>query len=232
MDGAGGDSIVKTVEEIKAAIEAAVPGAGIAVVHNGSPSGQHSLRIEPGCALEVATFLRDDAELALDFLSNLTGVDFLDKEVSERIKVTRPVTKTVDGLEQTVEETVEETRKHVEPGYLEAVYHLFSVAKKHGPVVLRMRTRNRSDEVELPSFTPIWRSAEFQEREVFDLYGIVFKGHPDLRRLLMWDEFKDHPMRRDYVEPDDYEYEPTPHDKVLARAQAHKAAAAAGEEKA
>jgi len=232
MDGAGGDSIVKTVEEIKAAIEAAVPGAGVTVVHNGSPSGQHSLRIEPEHAVEVATFLRDDAELALDFLSNVTGVDFLDKEVSEKIKVTRPVTKTVDGLEQTVEETVEETRKHVEPGYLEAVYHLFSVAKKHGPVVLRMRTRNRSDEVELPSFTPIWRSAEFQEREVFDLYGIVFKGHPDLRRLLMWDEFKDHPMRRDYVEPDDYEYEPTPHDKVLARAQAHKAAAAAGEEKA
>jgi len=231
MDGAGGDSIVKTVEEIKAAIEAAVPGAGVTVVHNGSPSGQHSLRIEPEHAVEVATFLRDDAELALDFLSNVTGVDFLDKEISEKIKVTRPVTKTVDGLEQTVEETVEETRKHVEPGYLEAVYHLFSVAKKHGPVVLRMRTRNRSDEVELPSFTPIWRSAEFQEREVFDLYGIVFKGHPDLRRLLMWDEFKDHPMRRDYVEPDDYEYEPTPHDKVLARAQAHKAAADAGEEK-
>jgi len=231
MDGAGGDSIVKTVEEIKAAIEAAVPGAGVTVVHNGSPSGQHSLRIEPEHAVEVATFLRDDAELALDFLSNVTGVDFLDKEISEKIKVTRPVTKTVDGLEQTVEETVEETRKHVEPGYLEAVYHLFSVAKKHGPVVLRMRTRNRSDEVELPSLTPIWRSAEFQEREVFDLYGIVFKGHPDLRRLLMWDEFKDHPMRRDYVEPDDYEYEPTPHDKVLARAQAHKAAAAAGEEK-
>jgi len=133
MDGAGGDSIVKTVEEIKAAIEAAVPGAGVTVVHNGSPSGQHSLRIEPEHAVEVATFLRDDAELALDFLSNVTGVDFLDKEISEKIKVTRPVTKTVDGLEQTVEETVEETRKHVEPGYLEAVYQLFSVAKKHGP---------------------------------------------------------------------------------------------------
>jgi NADH-quinone oxidoreductase subunit C len=74
----------------------------------------------------------------------------------------------------------------------------------------------------MPSLTPVWRSAEFQEREVFDLYGIVFKGHPDLRRILMWDEFKDHPMRRDYVEPDDYEYEPTPHDEVLARAKAHK----------
>ena len=56
------------------------------------------------------------------------------------------------------------------------------IAKKHGPVVLRMRTANRTDQVELPSFTPIWRSAEFQEREIFDLYGIVFTGHPDLRR--------------------------------------------------
>jgi NADH-quinone oxidoreductase subunit C len=128
----------------------------------------------------------------------------------------------MEGVEQMVEETVEETRKRLEPGYLEVVYHLFSVAKKHGPVVLRMRTGNRSDKVELPSFTPIWRSAEFQEREVFDLYGVVFKGHPDLRRILMWDGFKDHPMRRDYVEPDDFDYEPTAHDEVLARAKAHK----------
>ena len=122
-----------------------------------------------------------------------------------------------------MEETVEETRKRVEPGCLEAVYHLYSVEKKHGPVVIRMRTVNRTDQVELPSLTPIWRSAEFQEREIFDLYGIVFTGHPDLRRLLMWEEFKDHPMRRDYVEPDDFEYEPTAHDEVLERAAARKA---------
>ena len=222
---------MKSVEEIKAAIEAAVPGAGVKIIPNGSPSAQHSLLLDPRQALAVAGFLRDDPELSLDFLSNVTGVDYLDKEVSEKVKVTRPVTKTVDGVESTVEETVEETRKHVEPGYLEAVYHLYSMAKKHGPVVLRMHTANRSDQVELPSFTPIWRSAEFQEREVFDLFGIVFTGHPDLRRILMWDGFKDHPMRRDYVEPDDFEYEPTAHDDVLARAKAHQArqAAAASE---
>jgi NADH-quinone oxidoreductase subunit C len=98
------------------------------------------------------------------------------------------------------------------------------MSKKHGPVTLRMRTANRVDQVDLPSLTGIWRSAEFQEREVFDLYGVVFTGHPDLRRLLMWDGFKDHPMRRDYVEPDDFEYEPTAHDAVLARAAAHKGA--------
>ncbi|HEY1897764.1 MAG TPA: NADH-quinone oxidoreductase subunit C [Terracidiphilus sp.] len=213
---------MKSVEEIKAAIEAAVPDAGVKIIPNGSPSGQHSLLLNPVHAMEVARFLRDDAELALDFLSNVTGVDYLDKEIAEKVKVTRPVTKTVEGVEQTTEETVEETRKHTQPGYLEVVYHLYSMAKKHGPVVLRMRTANRSDQVELPSFTRVWRSAEFQEREIFDLFGVVFTAHPDLRRLLMWEGFKDHPMRRDYVEPDDFEYEPTAHDEVLARAKAHQ----------
>jgi NADH-quinone oxidoreductase subunit C len=213
---------MKTVEEIKAAIEAAVPGAGVEIVMNPSVSGQHSLRLAPSCAIDVAKFLRDDAELALDFLSNVTGIDWPDKEITEKVKVTRPVSKTVEGVEKTVEEVVEETRKRLEPGCLEAVYHLYSVAKKFGPVVLRMRTIDRTDQVELPSLTPIWRSAEFQEREVFDLYGIVFTGHPDLRRLLMWDAFKDHPMRRDYREPDDFEYEPTAHDDVLKRAQEHQ----------
>jgi NADH-quinone oxidoreductase subunit C len=218
---------LKTVEEIKAAIEAAVPGAGVEFVSNPSPSAQHSLRLAPECVVAVATFLRDDAELAFDFLSNVSGVDWPDKEVAEKVKVTRTVTKTVDGpdgqkIEQPAEETVEETRKHVERGCLEAVYHLYSIEKKHGPLVIRMRTANRTDQVELPSLTPVWRAAEFQEREVFDLYGIVFSGHPDLRRILMWPEFKDHPMRKDYVEPDDFEYEPTPHDEVLKRAQEHK----------
>ncbi|MGH9599084.1 MAG: NADH-quinone oxidoreductase subunit C, partial [Terracidiphilus sp.] len=213
---------LKTVEEIKAAIEAAVPGAVVEVVPNGSPSGQHSLRLAPDCAVEAAKFLRNDAELALDYLSNATGVDWPDKEIAEKVKVTHQVTKTVDGVEQTVQEAVEETRKRVEPGFLEVVYHLYSMGKKHGPVIVRMRTVNRTDAVELPSLTPIWRSVEFQEREIFDLYGVVFAGHPDLRRILMWEGFKDHPMRKDYVEPDDFEYEPTPHDEVLKRAEAHK----------
>ena len=216
---------MKTVEEIKAAIEAAVPGAQLEIVLNGSPSAEHSLLLDSAHAFAVARFLRDDAELKLDFLSNVTGVDWLDKETTEKVKVTRPVEKEVDGVKTTVEESVEETKKTFTPGYLEAVYHLYSMEKKHGPVIVRMRTTNRSDKTDLPSLTPIWRAAEFQEREVFDLYGIIFTGHPDLRRILMWDELKDFPMRIRYVEPDDYEYEPTPHDEVLKRAQAHQAAA-------
>ena len=224
---------MKSVEEIKAVIEAAVPGAGVEIVPNPGPSGQHSLLLKHEHAVEVAKFLRDDAELELNFLSNVTGVDWPDKEITEKVKVTRQVTKVVEGVEHTVDETVDEVRKHVEPGYLEAVYHLFSMTKKHGPLVLRMRTGNRTDQVEMPSMTPVWRSAEFQEREAFDLFGIVFQGHPDLRRILMWEGFKDHPMRKDYVEPDDFEYEPTAHDEVLKRAEAHRAAvaAAAGQQK-
>lgn len=220
---------MRSVEEIKSAIEAAVPGAGVEVLLNPGPAAQHSLVIKRECAVAVAHFLRDDRELAFDFCSNVTGVDWLDKEIVEKVKVKKMVTKTVDGpdgkVEQQVEELVDETRKHVQPGYLEAVYHLYSVEKKHGPLVIRVRTANRTD-VEIPSLTPIWRGAEFQEREVFDLYGIVFTGHPDLRRILMWDAFKDYPMRKDYVEPDDFEYEPTAHDAVLKRAQEHRAKAA------
>ena len=94
--------------------------------------------------------------------------------------------KLVDG----VEKEVEETTGGIFPGYLEAVYHLYSMTQKHGPVIIRLRTNDRAEGARLPSLTPIWRSAEFQEREIFDLYGIRFDGHPDLRRILMWDEFQ------------------------------------------
>jgi len=206
---------METLEQIKTRIESAVPGAKIDIVQNGSPSQQHSLLIDDERAVQVARFLRDDSELRLDFCSNVTGVDWLDRTIKKTVKVKQ----VVDGVEKEVDQTTEETI----PGYLEAVYHLYSIARKHGPVIIRMRTIDRTTERRLPSLTPIWRSAEFQEREIYDLYGILFEGHPDLRRILMWDEFEDYPMRKDYREPDDYEYEPTPHDDVLEKAKRHYA---------
>jgi NADH-quinone oxidoreductase subunit C len=186
-----------SAERVKAAIEAAVEGCRVEILQNGSPSAQHSLILDNEHAVKAARFLRDDAELRLDFCSNVTGVDWLDAEVSEKAKTK----KLVDGAET----EVEEVKKTTVPGRLEAVYHLFSMEKKHGPVILRLRTGNRTDDTRLPSLTPVWRSAEFQEREIFDLYGVVFEGHPDLRRLLMWEEFADYPMRKDYVQPPDDE---------------------------
>jgi NADH-quinone oxidoreductase subunit C len=86
-------------------------------------------------------------------------------------------------------------------GYLEAVYHLYSMALGHGPLIIRMRTGNRTDQVTVPSLTPVWRSCEFQEREIFDLFGIQFEEHPDMRRILMWENYADHPMRKDFANP-------------------------------
>ena len=199
------------LEATKSELEARVPGCRLEVITNPSPSGQHSLLVDAEHALAVAKCLRSSA--GFDYCSNVTGIDWPDKETSEKVKVK----KNVDG----VETEVDEVRKTTIPGYLEVVYHLFSMGEKIGPLPLRMRTQDRAAGVHLPSLTPVWRSAELQEREIFDLFGVIFDGHPDLRRLLMWDEFVDHPMRRDYVNPDDYEYEPTAHDEVLHRANQH-----------
>ena len=206
---------METLEQIKTRIEQAVAGARIEIVPNPGPANQPSLYIDNEHARAVVTFLRDDPALLLDYCSNVTGVDWLDRKV----KKTTKVKKVVEGVEKEVDETTEESV----PGYLEAVYHLYSMAHKHGPVILRLRTRDRLENTQLPSLTPIYRSAEFQEREIFDLYGVQFDRHPDQRRILMWDEFVDFPMRKDYREPDDYEYEPTPHDDVLERAKQHYA---------
>ena len=204
---------MESLEQIKVRAEAAVPGAKIDIVANPGPSQQSSLLIDNEHAIAVAKLLRDDPALRFDFCSNVTGVDWLDRTVKKPVKVK----KVVDGVEKDVDETTEEKI----PGYLEAVYHLYSMTHKHGPVIIRMRTADRADGARLSSLTPIYRSAEFQEREIFDLYGVRFDGHPDLRRILMWDEFVDYPMRKDYREPDDYEYEPTPHDDVLEKAKQH-----------
>jgi NADH-quinone oxidoreductase subunit C len=207
---------VESLEQIKARADAAVPEARIDIVPNPGAANQPSLLIDNEHASAVARFLRDDPALRFDFCSNATGVDWLDRTVKKTVKVKA----IVEGVEKEIDQTTEESF----PGYLEAVYHLYSMTHKHGPVIIRMRTKDRASGARLPSLTPVYRSAEFQEREIFDLYGIRFDGHPDLRRILMWDEFTDFPMRKDYREPDDYEYEPTPHDDVLEKAKQHHGA--------
>jgi NADH-quinone oxidoreductase subunit C len=204
---------VETPEQIKTRLEAAVPGAKVEILPNDCPAGERSLLVDSEHALALAKFLRDDPQLRLDYCSNVTGVDWPETELTEKIKVKQ----VVDG----VEKEVEELKKTVRSGFLEVVYHLYSMELKQGPVVLRQRTANRDDETPAVSLTSVWRGCEFQEREVFDLFGIRLAGHLDLRRILMWDGFKGFPMRRDYVAPDDFEYEPTPHDEVLEQAQKH-----------
>ena len=114
--------------------------------------------------LAVTRFLKENEKYRMDYVSCVTGVDYLAK------------------------------------GYLESVSHLYSMEKKHGPIVLKVRVPR--DNPRMPSLVPVYRGAEFQEREAYDLLGIFYEGHPDLRRILMWDEFEGHPLRKDYVQED------------------------------
>lgn len=78
----------------------------------------------------------------------------------------------------------------------EVVYHLYSMARGGGALVLKVA--RPWDAPEVPSLVGIWPSADLQEREVYDLLGIAFTGHPDLRRILLWDGFPGHPLRKGF----------------------------------
>lgn len=153
---------MEPLERIRDRIDARFGSGAATLVPNPSPSGQHSLLLRSEQAAAIAAFLRDDAELCLDYCSNVSGLDW-------------PAA-----------------------GHLEVVYHLYSMTCRHGPVIIRVRTADRGPGAAAPSLALVWRSAELQEREVFDLFGITFWGHPDLRRLLMWDDYAEYPLRKDF----------------------------------
>ena len=137
---------METLESIKARTEGAVPGVRLEIIPNDSPARQPSLLVDSEHALAVARFWREDASLRLDYASNVTGVDWLDSVLKEKVKVK----KIVEGTEKEVDEVVEKKK----PGYLEVVYHLYSMALKQGPVVLRQRTENRADKTHVADHTP------------------------------------------------------------------------------
>jgi len=85
------------------------------------------------------------------------------------------------------------------PQHMEVVYHLKST--EHNHIVVVKAKINTRENPEVETVCPLWQTAEFHEREAFDLYGIVFKNHPDLRRLLLTDDWVGYPMRKDYSDP-------------------------------
>ena len=84
--------------------------------------------------------------------------------------------------------------------YLESVYHFNSLATRGSGIVLRVRVSK--DNPKIPSLVSLYRGAEYQEREALDTYGIVYVGHPDPRRIFMWEGFEGSPMRKDYMQED------------------------------
>ncbi|MFD1631936.1 NADH-quinone oxidoreductase subunit C [Pseudopedobacter beijingensis] len=86
------------------------------------------------------------------------------------------------------------------------VYHLSSIIKKH-TIVLKVQQQNNRDEQNLPVFksvSSVWKTADWHEREAFDLLGIYFEGHPDLRRILLPDDWEGYPLRKDYKNAETY----------------------------
>lgn len=77
----------------------------------------------------------------------------------------------------------------------EMVYHFFSMSRNHR---LRVKARLAEKNPEIQSLTPLWKNANWLEREVYDMFGVSFKGHPYMRRIFMYDEFEGHPLRKDY----------------------------------
>ena len=102
--------------------------------------------------------------------------------------------------------------------HMEMVYHAYRTS---GGGALVFKAQTERDNPEIPSLTPLWRGADFQEREAWDLYGIKFPGHPNLRRILMWDGFHGHPMRKDWREAY-YEEEQKPFDNRWPGGHVHR----------
>jgi len=164
--------------------------------------GECTLVVAPDRLLEVCTALRDDPEFGFDILIDVCGIDYLtygrDEWVTDEASgegFSRGVEPVTHGRLHMVQEDLS-----VEgPGERErfaAVYHLLSVRNNHR---IRLRCYAPDDELPvLPSVTGIWNSANWFEREAFDLFGIVFEGHPDLRRILTDYGFIGHPFRKDF----------------------------------
>lgn len=82
------------------------------------------------------------------------------------------------------------------PGYFEVVYQLTSTVHNHS-LVMKVRSYDRNIPT-LPSVVSLWRGADFQEREIYDLLGIRFDGHPNLKRIFLWEGFSGYPLRKDF----------------------------------
>ncbi len=83
------------------------------------------------------------------------------------------------------------------PEYFEVVYHLYSISKNQGMLTLKVRLADKENP-SVDSVTPLWPGANLMECEVYDLMGIRFVGHPNLRRIMLWDGFPGHPLRKDF----------------------------------
>jgi len=141
------------------------------------------IEVAADALVDVCTYLRDHPETRFDFLSCLSAVDYLETDPKKAAKVAwQP--------------------------HLELVYHLWSVAYRHSLVLKvclpRWRDGKEGTLPQAPTVSGVWRTADWHEREVYDLMGVEFIGHPNLRRILCPEDWVGHPLRKDYEMPLEY----------------------------
>ncbi|HET56632.1 MAG TPA: NADH-quinone oxidoreductase subunit C [Ignavibacteria bacterium] len=138
------------------------------------------ISIPPKSVHNISLFLRDEEELLFDSLMCLSGVDDAN---GEKIKQ-------------------EDDSEIIKGGTLSVYYHLYSVSLKHK---ITIKTSADRENPEVESVEPIWKTADWHEREAYDMFGIIFLNHPNLKRILMpydWDA--GYPLRKDYKNPEFY----------------------------
>ena len=124
--------------------------------------GDSVLFVGPERIHDIAEYLKNDPDLNFDYLSNITGADYLNEEREPRFEV---------------------------------VYELHSIEKNHS---IRIRVGLDEEDPTIPTVSDLWKGAHYPERELFDMFGFSIKGHSNLSRLIMPEEWEGNPLRKDY----------------------------------
>jgi NADH-quinone oxidoreductase subunit C len=164
-----------------------------AVIASHAYRGDETVLVRRESLLEVARLLKEDAALRMNFLMDLTAVDYsaFGKSPSRAFFASsgvavRPASQIPDA---------DPWPGPIGQSRFAIVYHFYSLAHKHR---LRLVVPLEDSDAEVDSLTPLWAGANWLEREVWDMFGIRFHGHPQLKRILMYEEFNGHPLRKDY----------------------------------
>ncbi len=175
-------------ELLKAKLPGAVPAAH-------AWRGDETATLRPESLLQAARLLKEDPEFQMNFLMDLSAVDYL--AFGKTLQGQGAHANTGIAIRQPMNVPTEEPSWPGPPAAarFEVVYHFFSLPLKRR---IRLKVPVEESKPEVDSLVPLWAAANWFEREVWDMFGIRFRGHPDLKRILMYPEFEGHPLRKDY----------------------------------
>jgi NADH-quinone oxidoreductase subunit C len=174
---------------MSAVLDALQKKFGAAILATDSRFGDDVVEIGPEKLVEIATWLKTDPAMAFDCPVFVTCTDRLGFPVPPD-EVSKFKFSASDADDIAPEDVTDED----EPRF-EVLYQLRSIRRRHG---LRIKIKLRSDKLEVPSLASLWPAFDWQERETWDMYGVVFTGHPDLRRIYLYEQFVGYPLRKDY----------------------------------